>query len=110
MMSHIVIAECKTEQNFIVYHLEYSRDLIQTHNEYYFFQDMLKSNIRYRTATFLEKMLGLGWTIIGQSQNKTSIYYTLHKLFVIKDGNVKTTESLSGDELPEAMFPIEEIE
>ena len=99
--SFVVIAECRPEQGFIVYHLEYSRDLIQDHNEYVFFQDMLKSNIRYRTSTFIEKMLGLGWDIVGQSQNNLSIFYTLQKTY-IKEGKVKGSDSSSGDELPDA--------
>jgi hypothetical protein len=77
MNTYVIVVEARPEQNFIVYHIEYSRELLINHNEYIFFQDMLKSNIRYTISVFLQKMLELGWDIIGQSQNKTSIYYTM---------------------------------
>ena len=86
MSTYVIVVETRPEQNFVVYHIEYSRDLLINHKELLFFQDMLKSNIRYTISLFLQKMLELGWEIIGQSQNKTSIYYTMR---LVEEQSVK---------------------
>tara|TARA_B110000902_G_scaffold198174_1_gene224900 strand:+ start:302 stop:553 length:252 start_codon:yes stop_codon:yes gene_type:complete len=81
MSIYVVIVEMKPDINFVVYHIEYEKELIQNHPEYMFFQDMLKSNMRMKGATFLRTMLEREWNIISQSQNNKSLYYTLSKHF-----------------------------
>lgn len=81
MNTYVIVVETRPEQNFIIYHIDYSRELIQNHHEYLFFQDMLKSNSRLTISLFLQKMLELGWDVIGQSQNNLSLYYTMKKIF-----------------------------
>ena len=46
-----------------------------------YFQDMLSSNVRYKISFFLQTLLEEGWNLIGQSQNNSSIFYTLKNDF-----------------------------
>lgn len=81
MSSYVVIVEMRPNTNFVVYHIEYEKELLQRHSEYIFFQDMLRSNLRMKGATFLRTMLEREWTVVSQSQNDESLYYTLSKQF-----------------------------
>jgi len=80
-MVFVVIIEVKPETNFVVYHIEYSASLLTTHPKYMYFQDMLSSNVRYKISFFLQTLLEEGWNLIGQSQNNSSIFYTLKNDF-----------------------------
>jgi hypothetical protein len=51
-------------------------------------------------------MLELGWEVIGQSQNKVSIYYTMKIIMKPKSPKIKGGNSSSGDELPAAAWPV----
>lgn len=100
-MLYIIIVEVRPEQNFIVYHIEYTKDLLTNHNKYIYFQDMLKSNIRYKASFFLQQLLGEGWCLEGQSQCEKSIYYTLSNSTLDTDAM-----SSSADSLPEAKHAV----
>jgi len=100
-MVYVIIIEVRPEQNFIVYHINYTRELLTKHNKYIYFQDMLKSNIRYNASTLLQKLLEDGWDMIGQSQDKKSIYYTLSNRVLDAENMSSSSESL-----PEAYQPI----
>ena len=80
-MVFVIIVETRPEQNFIVYHIDYTPALITQHSKYMYFQDMLKSNIRYKISFFLQTLLDDDWEIVGQSQNRKSIFYTLKNDF-----------------------------
>ena len=73
----VIILETRPKTGFATFHIEYTKELLQEHNEYMFFQDMLKSNLRYSIVFLLQKLLKDGWKIIGQSQDETSLFYTL---------------------------------
>ena len=49
----------------------------------------------------------MGWEIIGQSQNKMSIYYTMRKVEELNSPQINGGGSSSGDELPVAKWPVE---
>ena len=74
---YVVIVETRPDHNFVVFHIEYDTLLLQKHTYYLFFQDMLSSGRRMKIAPFLQVMLQKGWSITGQSQNTTSLFYTL---------------------------------
>jgi len=94
-MSHVIIVETRPENGFIVYHIEYGSRLLTEKPEYMYFQDMLKSNIRYKTCFFLEQLFDKGWTLLGQSQDKKSIFYTLLLNESKKTKNTKETQTSS---------------
>ena len=77
MSTFVIILEVRPKSGFATFHIEYCKELLQEHNEYMFFQDMLKSSMRYSITFLLQKLLKDGWTIIGQSQNEISLFYTL---------------------------------
>lgn len=77
----VIIVEVKPEMNFVVYHIEYDKELLRTHSEYLFFQDMLRSNMRMKISRFLQMMFERGWSLVSQSQNKKSMFYTMAKDF-----------------------------
>lgn len=79
----VVILEVRPDQKFVVYHIEYDKLLLQEHPEYLFFQEMLASDKRIKIAQFLQLMFDHDWVLLTQSQNVISVYYTLHKQFVI---------------------------
>lgn len=97
-MAHVIIVEVNLHKGFFVYHISYVSDLLKEHPEYLFFQDMLKSNIRYNISFFLAKMIADGWYIAGQSQDKHSLIYTL----ILNGSN----EAESGEEMTVATWPV----
>jgi len=76
-MSFVILVEVVLKKGYAIEHLNYTPELISTYPEYFFFQDMLKSNIRYNISFFLGKMINDGWIIAGQSQDKHRLVYTL---------------------------------
>jgi len=99
-MLYLIVLEVRPEQNFIVYHIDYTRSLLQNHNKYLYFQDMLKSNIRYKASFLLQQLLGEGWNMVGQSQNEKSIYYTLTNDTLDIDDMSSSTDSLQEAKQP----------
>ena len=77
MSVYIIMVEVRPSNNFVVYHIEYDKELLQKHGEHLFFQDMLKSNLRMKISVFLQTMMTRNWTILLQSQNHESIFFTL---------------------------------
>jgi len=77
MSTFVIILETRPSNGFATYHIEYCKELVQEHNEYMFFQDMLKSSLRYSITFLIQKLLTDGWVMLGQSQNSTSLFYTL---------------------------------
>ena len=77
MKTFVIILETRPTHGFATFHIEYCKELLQTHSEYLFFQDMLKSNLRYSITFLLQKLLTDGWTVVGQSQGGGSLFYTL---------------------------------
>ena len=77
MSTFVIILETRPTHGFATFHIEYCKELLQTHPEYLFFQDMLESNLRYSMTFLLQKLLTDGWTVVGQSQGGGSLFYTL---------------------------------
>ena len=87
MSTFVIIVETRPDHNFVVFHIEYTKELLHNHPEYIFFQDMLKSNMRMKTTLFLQTMLERGWVLMAQSQNSASIFHTLSKEYK-KDASI----------------------
>lgn len=77
LRTFVIVIEVRTVSSFLIYHIEYDKELVMHHTEYLFFQDMLRSNLRMNICTFLPIMFKRGWTVVSQSQNANSLFYTL---------------------------------
>ncbi len=78
-MREFIIVETRPSNGFVVYHIEYTSELLSKYPEYSFFSDMLRTNLRMKTVLFLRTMESKGWRIDSQSQDTTSIYYTMSR-------------------------------
>jgi len=97
-MTFVILVEINLSKGFFVYHINYVPELLKEYPKYFFFQDMLKSSVRYNISFFLSSMINDGWRIVGQSQSNNSLFYTLSL--------PNDQESSSGEFVPEPSFSI----